>query len=302
MADYILNDMIKKCQNSDTYLFEQAAIQFARIVEVKMEQKNISASTLSKRTGFSRSKVKSILYANEWLTQDIISKIAAALEMTEEGILGTLYSSKEEVKYNDKKYIEFIRYKFEEKALSEEINKHIQYLLYERTLDSTEYDAYIGRFSSFKEAKEEMFKRGMNNPSATFYILDSNGHYLSVEDYDKLLADKNVEENVNTDAADIDTFLRRFGRKLKQLRGRMSLDKASNEMHLSKSFLWELEKGRKNPSLSNVILLARYYNVSVDFLLNEEADCTTSDKICNRVKRLSESDQKKVLELLNILF
>ena len=94
MAEYILNEMIKKCQNSDTFLLEKAAIQFARLVEVKMEQKNISDSTLSKRTGFSRRKIKSILYANEWLTQEILSKVASALEMTEEGVLGKLYSSK----------------------------------------------------------------------------------------------------------------------------------------------------------------------------------------------------------------
>ena len=297
MSNLVLNSMIKKCQSSFTYLLERASIQFAKIVEVKMEQKNISTATLIKRTGFSRSKVKSILCANEWLTQDIISKIADALETTEEGILGTLYSSKREVEYKGKKYIKFIEgFKVEERVLSEEINRHIEYALYKRTFDSTEYDVYLGRFSTFKEAKEEMYKRSMNNPSAAFYIVDSNGHHLSAEEYDTLFTNKNDERD------DIDTFLRRFGRKLKQLRGRKSLDKTSNELKLSKSFLWELEKGRKNPSLSNVVLLARYYNVSVDFLLNEEADCTTSDKIFNKVKSLKEEDQKKVLQLLNVLF
>ena len=111
--------------------------------------------------------------------------------------------------------------------------------------------------------------------------------------------DKRPDEEVENS---FETFLRRFGRKLKQLRGRKSLDKTSNELKLSKTFLWELEKGRKNPSLSNVMLLARYYNVSVDFLLNEEAECTVADKIFNRVKGIKEEDQKKVLQLLNVLF
>lgn len=63
-----------------------------------------------------------------------------------------------------------------------------------------------------------------------------------------------------------------FARNLKNLRqGKdLSLRELSNATHISRAALNEYERGMTDPSLSNLIKIARYFGVSVNWLIGEE--------------------------------
>ena len=88
--------------------------------------------------------------------------------------------------------------------------------------------------------------------------------------------------------------------KVLRIKNKKSLDKVCKDLNISKAHLWEVEKGRKNPSFSYVVNLARYYGVSLDYLLGEE-ECTTADIIYKHVKQMNEKMRKKVLQIVQIL-
>lgn len=99
--------------------------------------------------------------------------------------------------------------------------------------------------------------------------------------------------------------------KLKKLRKEkgISLDTLSEETKTSKSYLWELENDRgenknRKPSAEKLDVLAKYYGVSVDYLLNdnpEDANNKIAQKIFTRVKELSKEDQKKIDEMIDLV-
>ena len=92
-------------------------------------------------------------------------------------------------------------------------------------------------------------------------------------------------------------------RKLRQEK-KKSLDDLAIETHSSKSYLWELEKGTKKPSAEKLAELARYFSVTLDYLMNEddEQPVDTAQKIFTRVNNLSEEDQKKIETIIETLF
>lgn len=63
-----------------------------------------------------------------------------------------------------------------------------------------------------------------------------------------------------------------FARNLKNLRqGKdLSLRELSNATQISRAALNEYERGMTDPSLSNLIKIARYFRVSVNWLIGEE--------------------------------
>lgn len=98
----------------------------------------------------------------------------------------------------------------------------------------------------------------------------------------------------------------KFGEKLRKLRQekKLSLDDLAIETHSSKSYLWELEKGTKKPSAEKLSELAKYFGVTLDYLMNEDENqpMCTAKRIFTRVSNLSEDDQKKIETIIETLF
>ena len=97
-----------------------------------------------------------------------------------------------------------------------------------------------------------------------------------------------------------------IGEKLRKLRKEkgLSLDELAKETQSSKSYLWELEKGTKNPSAEKLSELAQYFGVTLDYLIKENENKTfdTAQRIFTRVNNLSEDDQKKIESIIETLF
>lgn len=97
-----------------------------------------------------------------------------------------------------------------------------------------------------------------------------------------------------------------FGEKLRKLRQekKLSLDEMAEATKSSKSFLWELEKGTKNPSAEKLAELAKFFGVSLDYLMNENDAklVDTAQRIFTRIKNLSEADQQKIETIIVTLF
>ena len=98
----------------------------------------------------------------------------------------------------------------------------------------------------------------------------------------------------------------KIGEKLRMLRQQkgLSLDELAKITQSSKSYLWELEKGTKNPSAEKLSELAKYFGVTLDYLINEENNQSvdTAQRIFTRVNNLSEEDQKKIETIIETLF
>ena len=98
----------------------------------------------------------------------------------------------------------------------------------------------------------------------------------------------------------------KLGDKLRKLRQEkhLSLDDLATKTNSSKSYLWELEKGTKKPSAEKLAELAKYFAVSLDYLMNEEDNqpIDTANRIFTRVNSLSEEDQKKIESIIETLF
>lgn len=97
-----------------------------------------------------------------------------------------------------------------------------------------------------------------------------------------------------------------FGEKLRKLRQekKLSLDEMAEATNSSKSFLWELEKGTKNPSAEKLAELAKFFGVTLDYLMDKEdgRPLDTATEIFNRVNNLSLEDQEKVNQFIKIMF
>ena len=66
--------------------------------------------------------------------------------------------------------------------------------------------------------------------------------------------------------------MKEIGEKLKNLReeNRLSVDDLAGALGFAKTVVWGYESGKKQVSVSHLKLLADYYKVSVDFLLDRD--------------------------------
>lgn len=74
-----LEIIIKKTQNSDTFLAQKLSIQFARNVEDMMSKKGLKQKDLAEKMGVSAAYVSKVLNGNINMTLSTMSKIAKAL-------------------------------------------------------------------------------------------------------------------------------------------------------------------------------------------------------------------------------
>lgn len=102
--------------------------------------------------------------------------------------------------------------------------------------------------------------------------------------------------------------------KLRDLRAenKVSLQVVADHVGVSKPHIWELEKGRaKNPSLSLLTDLAKYYGVSLDYLAGVKEDASKNERFHALLRELDvdgmsasewedvESAFKFAMDLLN---
>lgn len=69
-----------------------------------------------------------------------------------------------------------------------------------------------------------------------------------------------------------ENFMEKFGIRFKNLRNEMGLsqEKLASEFHVDKSTIAKYETGKISPSIEMVVILAKYFSVSTDYLLGLE--------------------------------
>lgn len=104
-----------------------------------------------------------------------------------------------------------------------------------------------------------------------------------------------------------------MGSKIKQERNRLSLtlEAFSEQIGISRNYLWEIEAGRKAPALNTLYNLAVALNVSVDYLLgvsdekksiSGEAPTTERDlELARIMKALNEYEVKELSLISNVI-
>lgn len=73
--------------------------------------------------------------------------------------------------------------------------------------------------------------------------------------------------------------MKQIGEKLKKLRegNQLSVDELALALGFAKTVIWGYESGKKQVSVSHLEILADYYKVTVDFLLEREQISDTLD-------------------------
>ena len=99
-----------------------------------------------------------------------------------------------------------------------------------------------------------------------------------------------------------------LGTRLNQLREkrRLSLQDVATALDISKTHVWELEKGRAtNPSMDLLKKLADYYSVTVEFLIAagdaSDEGTAVAQKFFRDFKGLSPADQELVKQTIDRL-
>jgi transcriptional regulator with XRE-family HTH domain len=85
------------------------------------------------------------------------------------------------------------------------------------------------------------------------------------------------------------------GNKIKQLRTekKVSLRKLSEIIHISHSFIADIESGRSNPSIDTIQAIADTFDVSVDYLLGRTEDRKPSMSLAFKQENQDEYEVKK---------
>lgn len=93
--------------------------------------------------------------------------------------------------------------------------------------------------------------------------------------------------------------MKEFGERLKELRTkkRMTQEELGGifEPHLSQSTIGTYENGKRQPTLENIVVISRYFNVSTDYLLGITDEIVTT-------KEENPKELKEFLNKNNILF
>lgn len=92
--------------------------------------------------------------------------------------------------------------------------------------------------------------------------------------------------------------------KLARTEQKLTLEKLSEKIGISRNFLWEIEDGRKAPALPTFYNICDALNVSADFLfgfspadnINKEINPTSS--LLNSIKDFNEKELTVLSELL----
>ncbi len=99
-----------------------------------------------------------------------------------------------------------------------------------------------------------------------------------------------------------------MGERIKHIRAeqKLTLEKLSEQVGISRNFLWEIEDGRKAPALKTLCGICRELNVSADYLLGfssvrglaENGGGQTAHKLFEIIDTLDENEKNMLHELL----
>ena len=99
-----------------------------------------------------------------------------------------------------------------------------------------------------------------------------------------------------------------MGERIRKLRKgqKMTLDQLSEASKTAKSFLWEIEKGRKKPTIDKARAIASALGVSTSFLAGEEeeGENTAQDAMDHaffrKFRGLPPETKRKIQDLVNV--
>ncbi|RCK03887.1 hypothetical protein TH5_22980 [Thalassospira xianhensis MCCC 1A02616] len=90
-----------------------------------------------------------------------------------------------------------------------------------------------------------------------------------------------------------------------RLRKGQSLQEVADDIGVSKTHIWQLEKGRSvNPSLDLITKLANHYDVSIRFLVGEDMEQNDDEdliKMFRQVGQLDENDRFLIDQMVQSL-
>ncbi|MFX3673477.1 MAG: helix-turn-helix domain-containing protein [Paenisporosarcina sp.] len=88
-----------------------------------------------------------------------------------------------------------------------------------------------------------------------------------------------------------------FGQKLKELRllKNISSENLAEDLNISKTMVWSFEMNKKEPSNAHLLIMADYFNITVDHLLQREEKC-----IIDFTHSIDEVMDKYILSVDNV--
>ena len=102
--------------------------------------------------------------------------------------------------------------------------------------------------------------------------------------------------------------MKNFGENLRKLRDRhdMTQEALGKLLNVTQSTIAYYESGKKQPTLETLIIIADYFEVSTDFLLNRTNVISTTSEISksdsellNKINKLSDENRKEIESYIN---
>lgn len=96
--------------------------------------------------------------------------------------------------------------------------------------------------------------------------------------------------------------LRNLGNRIREerLRCRLTQERLAERVGCNESYIGQIERGTKNPSLETVVGIANALNVSVDYLLAENVNISQTDGLINElVSHIKHRDPEYVRLMIN---
>jgi len=102
--------------------------------------------------------------------------------------------------------------------------------------------------------------------------------------------------------------VKKFGENLRKLRDRhdMTQEALGKLLNVTQSTIAYYESGKKQPTLETLIIIADYFEVSTDFLLNRTNVISTTSEISksdsellNKINKLSDENRKEIESYIN---
>ena len=102
--------------------------------------------------------------------------------------------------------------------------------------------------------------------------------------------------------------MKKFGENIRKLRDRhdMTQEALGKLLNVTQSTIAYYESGKKQPTLETLIIIADYFEVSTDFLLNRTNVVSTASEISksdsellNKINKLSDENRKEIESYIN---
>lgn len=102
---------------------------------------------------------------------------------------------------------------------------------------------------------------------------------------------------------------------LKKLRNRLNLtqEQVSKDLNMNRATYAHYETGRREPDIQTLRLLSKYYNVTIDYLLDTNANnspmervseddkqCFADNDLSKEINKLSPESQEELKKLINL--